>query len=80
MSEQVGNIGKQSERIVNLMLPVQPKPEEQLDQDKDNPAPSKVIAPNIRTILHLRKEAAREYKLLDPIADPVTPFSGSQSL
>lgn len=77
MPEQVGNIRKQSERIVNLMLQVQPVPEEQLDQDKDNPAPSKVIAPNIRAILHLRKEAAPGCRLLDHIAEPVTSFSGN---
>ena len=78
MPERVGLIGKQSERIVNLMLQVQSERQEQLDHDKDNLAPHEGIEPNNRVSLHLRKkEAAPECRLLGRIADPVTSFSGS---
>lgn len=50
--------------------------EEIKDQGKDNPALSKVIERNIRTILHLRAKAARERTLQARIADVVTSFSG----
>ncbi len=46
------------------------------DRDKDNPALSKVIERNIRTIIHLRTKAARERGLQDRIADVITSFSG----
>jgi uncharacterized membrane protein len=49
----------------------QPNPKE-----KDNPALSKVIERNIRTIIHLRTKAARERSLGDRIADSITSFSG----
>ena len=52
------------------MLDVQP------NHDKDNPTPRQEIEPNIRVSLHLRKGAAREYRLLVRIADPVQSFSG----
>ncbi|HET7145253.1 MAG TPA: DUF1003 domain-containing protein [Anaerolineales bacterium] len=45
-------------------------------QEKDNPALSKVIERNIRTIIHLRTKAARERSLQGRIADTVTSFSG----
>jgi uncharacterized membrane protein len=45
-------------------------------QEKDNPALSKVIERNIRTIIHLRTKAARERGLQDRIADVITSFSG----
>ena len=48
----------------------QPKPQ------KDNPALSKVIERNIRTIIHLRTKAARERSLQGRIAAAVTSFSG----
>ena len=38
----------------------QPNRTEKEDHDKDNPALSKVIERNIRTIIHLRTKAARE--------------------
>jgi uncharacterized membrane protein len=44
--------------------------------EKDNPALSKVIEQNIRTIIHLRTKAARERNLQDRIADAITSFSG----
>jgi uncharacterized membrane protein len=43
---------------------------------KDNPALSKVIERNIRTIIHLRTKAERERSLQDRIADAITSFSG----
>ena len=44
--------------------------------DTDNPALSKVIERNIRTIIHLRTKAARERGLQHRIADVITAFSG----
>ena len=43
---------------------------------KDNPALSKVIERNIRTIIHLRTKASRERSLQGRIADVITSFSG----
>ena len=44
--------------------------------EKDNPAISKVIERNIRTIIHLRTKAAGERSLQGRIADAITSFSG----
>ena len=49
---------------------------EQEDHEKDNPALSKVIERNIRTIIHLRTKAARDRSLQARIADAITSFSG----
>src|ERR1044071_5235934 len=49
---------------------------EKEDQEKDNPALSKVIERNIRTIIHLRAKAARARGLQSRIADAITSFSG----
>ena len=49
---------------------------EKEDHEKDNPALSKVIERNIRTIIHLRTKAARERSLQSRIADAITSFSG----
>jgi uncharacterized membrane protein len=46
------------------------------EPDQDNPALSKVIERNIRTIIHLRTKAAHQRGLQDRIADAVTSFSG----
>lgn len=46
------------------------------DHKKDNPALSKVIEKNIRTIIHLRTKAASERNLQNRIADAITSFSG----
>lgn len=46
------------------------------DQKKDNPALSKVIERNIRTIIHLCTKAANERSLQSRIADFITSFSG----
>jgi uncharacterized membrane protein len=46
------------------------------DAGKDNPALSKVIERNIRTIIHLRTKAAKERTPQGRIADAITSFSG----
>jgi len=58
------------------MHPSQLNLKEKVDHEKDNPALSKVIERNIRTILHLRTKAARERSLQGRIADAITSFSG----
>jgi uncharacterized membrane protein len=50
--------------------------DEKEDHEKDNPALSRVIERNIRTIIHLRTKAARERGLQSRIADGITFFSG----
>jgi uncharacterized membrane protein len=54
----------------------QPDLSKKENQGKDNPALSKVIERNIRTIIHLRTKAARERGLQSRIADVITSFSG----
>ena len=49
---------------------------EKEDHEKDNPALSKVIERNIRTIIHLRTKAAHERGLQSRIADAITSVSG----
>jgi hypothetical protein len=44
--------------------------------DKDNPAFSKVIEWNIRTIICLRSEDTKDRNLQSRIADAITSFSG----
>jgi uncharacterized membrane protein len=56
------------------MQPSEMNPKE--DHEKDNPALSKVIERNIRTIIHLRTKAARERSSQSRIADAITSFSG----
>ena len=53
-----------------------PNHEEHSDHAEDNPALSKVIERNIRTIIDLRLKAANERSLQDRIADAITSFSG----
>ena len=53
-----------------------PNQEEQADHAEDNPALSKVIERNIRTIIALRLKAASERSVQDRIADAITSFSG----
>ena len=50
--------------------------EEQEGQAEDNPALSKVVERNIRTIIQLRLQAARARSVQDRIADAITAFSG----
>ena len=47
------------------------------DHEGDNPALSKVIERNIRTVIQLRLKAACERSLQDRIADAITSLSGS---
>ena len=54
----------------------QPNRTEKEGQEKDNPALSKVIERNIRTIIHLRTKAAHERGLQSRIADAITSVSG----
>jgi uncharacterized membrane protein len=49
---------------------------ETTDNAEDNPALSKVIERNIRTIIRLRLKAAGERSMQDRIADVITSFSG----
>lgn len=53
-----------------------PDQQKQIPPEKDNPALSKVIERNIRTIIHLRTKAARERDLQGLVADAITDFSG----
>lgn len=52
------------------------RPGRKKDLEKDNPALSKVIERNIRTIIQLRTKDARERSLQGRIADVITSFSG----
>jgi len=52
------------------------QPNEKDSRDQDNPALSKVIERNIRTIIHLRTKAARNRNFQSRIADAITSFSG----
>jgi uncharacterized membrane protein len=54
----------------------QPDRGEKEGQEQDNPALSKVIERNIRTIIRLRTKSARERNLQDRTADAITSFSG----
>jgi uncharacterized membrane protein len=49
---------------------------ENVEIQKDNPALSKVMERNIRTIAHIRTKTARERGLQDRIADAITSVSG----
>lgn len=53
-----------------------PNLKEKEEHKKDNPALSKVIEKNIRTLIHLRTKAASERNLQDRLADAITTFSG----
>jgi uncharacterized membrane protein len=54
-------------------------PNQREDLEQDNPALSKVIERNIRTIIQLRLNAERQRSLQDRAADSVTAFSGSMT-
>lgn len=51
-------------------------PNENEENQKDNPALSRVMERNIRTIIHLRTKTASERSLQDRIADVITSVSG----
>ena len=55
---------------------MQQNKDKQTDNKDDNPALSKVIERNIRTIIHLRAKAAHERSLQARLADTITSFSG----
>ena len=59
-----------------FMQRIPQNPSEKADHEQDNPALSKVIERNIRTIIHLRTKAALERSLQSRIADAITSFSG----
>ena len=52
------------------------KQEEKADHAEDNPALSNVVERNIRTIIQLRLQTAREQSVQDHLADAITAFSG----
>jgi len=52
------------------------KQEEKADHAEDNPALSNVVERNIRTIIQLRLQTAREQSVQDHLADAITTFSG----
>lgn len=54
-----------------------PAPTQNDDHPKDDPALSKVIECNIRTIIHLRSMAARKRSLQGRMADAITSFQGA---
>jgi uncharacterized membrane protein len=54
----------------------QQAPKKKKTTRNDNPALSKVIEKNIRTIIHLRTKSLGERNLQDRIADAITSFSG----
>lgn len=56
-----------------------PTPDNALEAGLDNPALSKIIERNIRTMIRLRLTASRERSLQNRIADVVTAFSGSMA-
>jgi uncharacterized membrane protein len=58
------------------MQPSQLNQNKKENQEKDNPALSKVIEKNIRTIIHLRTKAEHERSPQDRLADTITTFSG----
>jgi uncharacterized membrane protein len=58
------------------MQPTPSTPNEIDDAADDNPALSKVLEQNIRTIIRLRQNAAQKRNLQDRIADFITNFSG----
>ena len=49
------------------------------EDEQDNPALSKIIERNIRTIIQLRVKASRERSAQDRAADAITSFSGSMA-
>ncbi|HEY8084047.1 MAG TPA: DUF1003 domain-containing protein [Methylophilaceae bacterium] len=51
-------------------------PQDDDDRAQDNPGLSTVVERNIRTIIHLRMQAAHDRNLQDRIADSITNFSG----
>jgi len=63
-------------REENRMATTKENPPKTEEKQKDNPALSRVIERNIRTIIHLRTKTAKERNIQDRIADSITSFSG----
>jgi uncharacterized membrane protein len=67
---------KAQRKDISLMRQSRLNQGEKEDHAEDNPALSKVIERNIRTIIRLRRKADRERSSQDRIADAITSFSG----
>jgi uncharacterized membrane protein len=67
---------KAKRKDISLMQQSRLNQEEPGDDAEDNPALSKVVERNIRTIIQLRLQAARARSVQDRIADAITAFSG----
>lgn len=63
-------------RLIPKGDPSPKDPDDVEDHAEDNPALNAVIERNIRTIIHLRLQAARARNVQDRIADGFTSFSG----
>jgi uncharacterized membrane protein len=62
-----------------MALPMVKPPNRSRGHEQDNPALSKIIERNIRTIIDLRLKASRERTIQDCAADAITLFSGSMA-
>lgn len=67
---------KEKRKGVCLMQPSRSNQDEIKEHTEDNPALSKIIERNIRTIIDLRLKASHERSFQDRIADVFTSFSG----
>jgi uncharacterized membrane protein len=67
---------KAKRKDISLMQQSRLNQEQPGDNAEDNPALSKVVERNIRTIIQLRLQAARARSVQDRIADAITAFSG----
>jgi uncharacterized membrane protein len=76
MSAAPAGLYKAKREGVCLMQLIRPNQEEITDHTEDNPALSKIIERNIRTMIDLRLKAAHEQSLHDRIAGAFTSFSG----
>jgi uncharacterized membrane protein len=77
LARQVGAGDKKDHRKGASLMQHRGQNQQGEDHAEDNPALSKVIERNIRTIINLRLKAAHERSAQDRIADTVTSFSGS---
>jgi len=75
-NNRINAVSIRMRREGNLMHLNQQHQNENEENVKDNPALSKVMERNIRTIIHLRTKTASERGLQDRIADVITSVSG----
>ena len=68
--------GRPSRRDINLIQQNRLNQGEPEDHADDNPALSKVVERNIRTLIQLRLQAAHARSVQDLLADAITTFSG----